>query len=215
MNREGCKSYSVPKCLGQRTQHNDPAQSSNLDYSIHTPVHKNTSKGRCLIQIEYYLSMPHKSQFMGVSKDCSFNLKAQLVCLKQSCVLPSACEFSSPIDAFNPDYKQYPKFRQAKAISFTQEAGDHFIIPTGWFHQVSRHIKINVVMYPLRTEVLRVYKVLQPEGSILCNHSAQLLHIIIIIHIKKLLDSNWLIRVQFTCNTSAKSLACIRANYTS
>lgn len=45
------------------------------------------------------------------------------------------CVFSSPIDAYNPDYKKYPKFRQAKAISFTQEAGDLFIIPTGWFHQ--------------------------------------------------------------------------------
>ena len=41
-------------------------------------------------------------------------------------MIPSACEFSSPIDAFNPDYKQYPKFRQAEALSFTQEAGDLF-----------------------------------------------------------------------------------------
>ena len=72
-------------------------------------------------------------------------LRIAVVALHYSCVLPSACVFSSPIDAFNPDYKQYPKFRQAKAISFTQEAGDLFIIPTGWFHQVRYHIKINVV----------------------------------------------------------------------
>ena len=42
----------------------------------------------------------------------------------------------SPIDTYVPDYNQYPEFRQARAISFTQEAGEILIIPTGWFHQV-------------------------------------------------------------------------------
>lgn len=55
---------------------------------------------------------------------------------RQRCGFPLDCwKYNSPIDAYNPDYKKYPKFRQAKAISFTQEAGDLFIIPTGWFHQ--------------------------------------------------------------------------------
>lgn len=54
----------------------------------------------------------------------------------QRCGFPLDClKYNSPIDAFNPDYKQYPKFRRAQAISFTQQAGDLLIIPTGWFHQ--------------------------------------------------------------------------------
>lgn len=44
--------------------------------------------------------------------------------------------FCSPIDAYNPDDKQFPAFKQARDISFTQEAGEILIIPTGWFHQV-------------------------------------------------------------------------------
>lgn len=54
----------------------------------------------------------------------------------QRCGFPLDCwKYNSPIDAFNPDYQQYPKFQRAKAISFTQEAGELLIIPTGWFHQ--------------------------------------------------------------------------------
>lgn len=51
----------------------------------------------------------------------------------------------SPMDAYNPDYKQYPKFQQARAISFTQEAGELLIIPTGWFHQVITALTLSVV----------------------------------------------------------------------
>lgn len=54
----------------------------------------------------------------------------------QRCGFPLDCwKYNSPIDAFKPDYQQYPKFQRAKAISFTQEAGELLIIPTGWFHQ--------------------------------------------------------------------------------
>ena len=46
------------------------------------------------------------------------------------------------MDAFNPDYKRFPEFRKARAISFTQEAGEILIIPTGWFHQVEKTVLI-------------------------------------------------------------------------
>lgn len=58
--------------------------------------------------------------------------------------------FCSPIDAFNPDYKQYPKFRRAQAISFTQQAGDLLIIPTGWFHQVNKTITRHNSFYRIK-----------------------------------------------------------------
>ncbi|XP_068706530.1 uncharacterized protein [Montipora foliosa] len=54
----------------------------------------------------------------------------------QRCGFPLDClKYNSPMDAFNPDYKRFPEFRKARAISFTQEAGEILIIPTGWFHQ--------------------------------------------------------------------------------
>lgn len=54
----------------------------------------------------------------------------------QRCGFPLDCmKYNSPIDAYNPDFKKFPEFRQARAISFTQEAGELLIIPTGWFHQ--------------------------------------------------------------------------------
>lgn len=55
---------------------------------------------------------------------------------KKRCGFPLDClKYNSPVDAFYPDFKQFPKFRQAQAISFTQEPGEILIIPTGWFHQ--------------------------------------------------------------------------------
>ena len=44
--------------------------------------------------------------------------------------------YYSPIDAYNPDLKKYPKFSKAQAISFEQNPGELLIIPPGWFHQV-------------------------------------------------------------------------------
>lgn len=44
-------------------------------------------------------------------------------------------KYNSPIDTYVPDYKLYPQFKKARAITFTQEAGEILIIPTGWFHQ--------------------------------------------------------------------------------
>lgn len=60
----------------------------------------------------------------------------------QRCGFPLDCwKYNSPMDAYNPDYKQYPKFQQARAISFTQEAGELLIIPTGWFHQAYNRVE--------------------------------------------------------------------------
>ena len=42
----------------------------------------------------------------------------------------------SPVDAFNPNYKKYPKFRKAQYIEVEQFRGELLIIPTGWYHQV-------------------------------------------------------------------------------
>ncbi|CAB3983835.1 F-box At1g78280-like, partial [Paramuricea clavata] len=44
-------------------------------------------------------------------------------------------KYNSPIDAYNPDLKKYPKFSKARAISFEQRPGELLIIPPGWFHQ--------------------------------------------------------------------------------
>ena len=44
-------------------------------------------------------------------------------------------KYNSPIDAYNPDLKKYPKFSEARAISFEQNPGELLIIPPGWFHQ--------------------------------------------------------------------------------
>jgi hypothetical protein len=43
----------------------------------------------------------------------------------------------SPIDAYNPDLKKYPKFSKARGMSFEQNPGELLIIPPGWFHQVT------------------------------------------------------------------------------
>lgn len=45
--------------------------------------------------------------------------------------------YFSPIDAYNHDLKKYPKFSEARAISFEQGPGELLIIPPGWFHQVT------------------------------------------------------------------------------
>ena len=43
--------------------------------------------------------------------------------------------FVSGIDAFDPDFKKFPRFAKAKAIEFDQHPGELLMIPTGWFHQ--------------------------------------------------------------------------------
>lgn len=49
------------------------------------------------------------------------------------CYLVLNC--GSPVDAFNPDYKKFPKFRKAQYIEVEQFRGELLIIPTGWYHQ--------------------------------------------------------------------------------
>ncbi|XP_028393862.1 F-box protein At1g78280-like isoform X2 [Dendronephthya gigantea] len=44
-------------------------------------------------------------------------------------------KYNSPIDAYDPDVKKYPKFLKAREISFEQKPGELLIIPPGWFHQ--------------------------------------------------------------------------------
>lgn len=39
------------------------------------------------------------------------------------------------MDAFEPDYWKFPKFRKAEYIEVEQNSGEMLIIPSGWFHQ--------------------------------------------------------------------------------
>lgn len=44
-------------------------------------------------------------------------------------------KYNSPIDTFEVDDKQFPKFKKAKYFEFDQYPGELLILPTGWFHQ--------------------------------------------------------------------------------
>lgn len=46
------------------------------------------------------------------------------------------CISCSPLDAFDPDLKHYPKFGWAQYLETELLPGEMLIIPTGWFHQV-------------------------------------------------------------------------------
>ncbi|KAK6175422.1 hypothetical protein SNE40_013889 [Patella caerulea] len=53
-----------------------------------------------------------------------------------ACGFPLDCfKYNSPVDAFEPDHEQYPKFKQAMYLELDQFPGEFLIIPTGWFHQ--------------------------------------------------------------------------------
>lgn len=55
---------------------------------------------------------------------------------KSSCGFPLECiRYNSPIDAFDPDLRLYPKFSQAQYLETEVYPGEMLIIPTGWFHQ--------------------------------------------------------------------------------
>lgn len=43
--------------------------------------------------------------------------------------------YGSPIDAFNPNYNDFPLFRKAQYIETEVSPGEMLIIPTGWYHQ--------------------------------------------------------------------------------
>ena len=43
----------------------------------------------------------------------------------------------SPVDAFDPDLKTFPRFYRAQYIETELYPGEMLIIPTGWFHQVN------------------------------------------------------------------------------
>ncbi|XP_014662160.1 PREDICTED: F-box protein At1g78280-like [Priapulus caudatus] len=43
--------------------------------------------------------------------------------------------YTSPIDAFSPDYSRYGLFRNAVAMDVMQGAGELLIIPAGWYYQ--------------------------------------------------------------------------------
>lgn len=48
----------------------------------------------------------------------------------------SLCILCSPLDAFDPDLKHYPKFGRAQYLETELLPGEMLIIPAGWFHQV-------------------------------------------------------------------------------
>nr|XP_022335630.1 F-box protein At1g78280-like isoform X1 [Crassostrea virginica]XP_022335631.1 F-box protein At1g78280-like isoform X1 [Crassostrea virginica] len=55
---------------------------------------------------------------------------------KTSCGFPLECvKYNSPLDAFEPDLRLYPKFGWAQYLEVELLPGEMLIIPTGWFHQ--------------------------------------------------------------------------------
>lgn len=44
-------------------------------------------------------------------------------------------KYNSRVDAFSPNFRKFPKLKEAHALDCTQRAGEMMIIPTGWFHQ--------------------------------------------------------------------------------
>ncbi|XP_053378577.1 uncharacterized protein LOC123527402 [Mercenaria mercenaria] len=52
------------------------------------------------------------------------------------CGFPLECKkYDSIIDAFDPDYWKFPKFRKAEYLEVEQNSGEMLIIPSGWYHQ--------------------------------------------------------------------------------
>lgn len=49
----------------------------------------------------------------------------------------------SPVDAEHPDLTLYPRFRQARAMAVTLEAGDALYIPPRWWHHVAG-LEVNI-----------------------------------------------------------------------
>jgi histone arginine demethylase JMJD6 len=45
----------------------------------------------------------------------------------------------SQVDVFNPDYEQFPLFRQAEAVHVTVEEGETILFPTKWWHTTRIH----------------------------------------------------------------------------
>ncbi|XP_028403879.1 bifunctional peptidase and (3S)-lysyl hydroxylase JMJD7-like isoform X2 [Dendronephthya gigantea] len=43
-----------------------------------------------------------------------------------------------PVDPLNPDYKTYPEFAKAKAVTCTIQEGDVLYLPSLWFHHVQQ-----------------------------------------------------------------------------
>ena len=41
--------------------------------------------------------------------------------------------YTSPVDAFMPDYSRYPQFAHARPYIAEQRAGDVLITPPGWY----------------------------------------------------------------------------------
>lgn len=55
---------------------------------------------------------------------------------KKKRLMHSLCILCSPLDAFDPDLKHYPKFGRAQYLETELLPGEMLIIPAGWFHQV-------------------------------------------------------------------------------
>ncbi|XP_060579895.1 uncharacterized protein LOC132736717 isoform X2 [Ruditapes philippinarum] len=52
------------------------------------------------------------------------------------CGFPLECnKYDSIVDAFEPDYWKFPKFRKVHYLEVEQNSGEMLIIPSGWYHQ--------------------------------------------------------------------------------
>jgi peptidyl-lysine (3S)-dioxygenase / protease len=57
----------------------------------------------------------------------------------------------SPVDALNPDYERYPRFKEARALQGTLEEGDMLYLPPFWWHQVwAETVCLNLNMWVYR-----------------------------------------------------------------
>ena len=59
----------------------------------------------------------------------------------------------SMVDAFDPDYWKFPKYRKAEYIDVEQNSGEMLVIPSGWYHQVSQNSS-HLFIYNFQLELL-------------------------------------------------------------
>lgn len=106
------------------------------------------------------------------------------------------CISCSPLDAFDPDLKHYPKFGWAQYLETELLPGEMLIIPTGWFHQVRALLEdlicswiiclcFNMDFYPIVFQILLSFILINNPHSIIdCKQTI----VIIIMYLENLIE---------------------------
>lgn len=99
----------------------------------------------CFLQIsgkkQLFIYEPHDNTklYEAHIQEATLDYSAASRKFRRKKLLESTSMVMSPVDILNPDYRRFPKFKEARALNCTINEGDVLFMPSFWWHEVQSY----------------------------------------------------------------------------